>query len=282
MDINKINECYKDIYIKKRANKYRHIQAPNQELKNEQYKILNELESKNIPISDCAYGFVSKKNVIMNAKNHTNQEAIFNIDLKDFFDEITDNQIKNKLDEYHIENSEYLSKILTRNGHAVQGCPASPFISNIIFYDTDVKIKEFCDNHNIKYSRYADDMTFSGNIHDILSNKKEILNMILNDGWKISWRKVETKFYYQQQKVTGIVVNKKANISKKERNQYRGICHCIERDINNKTIKTENDLIEKYNVNIPELLGKLNYLRMANEMNNKYYDSLHPLLMSIR
>lgn len=281
MNIDNIDNMYRDIYIKKHNNKYRHIQAPNEELKQEQYKILNELQSKNIKISNKANGFINKKSIFTNAQDHINQELILNIDLKDFFDNISIKQIENKLKEYNIENYKYISKVLTRRGHLVQGSPASPYISNIVFYNTDIKIEEFCNNHNIKYSRYADDMTFSGSKEVILNNKQNIINLILNNGWKISWNKVELNFKSGRQKVTGIVVNEKMNIEKKQRNHMRAICHCIERDINNKTIKNEEDLIKLYNISICELLGKLNYFRMANIANDKYYKQVHHLLMTL-
>jgi hypothetical protein len=271
LNLEEINNMYKDIYIKKSEHKYRHIQAPNETLKKEQYKMLNRLRRNRLPISPKAYGFVEGKSIFDNALNHINKECILNIDLKDFFDGISRETILNKLNEFNIRNAEYISYVCTRNEHLVQGSPTSPFISNIIFYEMDNLLDSLALENNLTYSRYADDMTFSGNAEDIIKIKKDIFNNILNNGYKISWEKVEIRFSNQRQEVTGIVVNEKANIKKPIRNRIRGICHSIERDINNGNIKTEEDLITNYGLEITRFKGYLNFLRNINNSFDKYY-----------
>ena len=84
--LKNINELYSDYYIKKRKNKYRHIQAPNENLKQKQYNVLRQLEDLNLPIHECAYGFVKDKSIADNARVHVGQECILNLDLKDVVD----------------------------------------------------------------------------------------------------------------------------------------------------------------------------------------------------
>lgn len=270
-----INELYDDYFIPKKRNKYRHIQAPHENLKQEQYRILGVLKTYNLPIHEKAYGFVNGANIIDNASNHVNKAFILNIDLKDFFDTFTQKQVYNFLKSKKVKNSLYTSKVLTRQGRVVQGAPTSPYITNILFFRHDKYLNRLATQNNVTYSRYADDMTFSGEVEDVLKIKKDIFDYILKSGFKISWEKVEYQNQYGQQKVTGIVVNEKPNIARWKANHIRGICHNILRDVCNKDITCYKDIDSKYGIKYSELYGYVNFMTMTNEKFNKYKDQLN-------
>lgn len=269
-----ISDMYDDYYIPKRRNKYRHIQAPHKDLKAEQYRLLNVLKTYNLPIHEKAYGFVDGKNIIDNAMSHVNKPFLLNIDLKDFFDTFTQEQVFNFLKNKKVKNSLYISKIVTRNGHVVQGAPTSPYLTNILFFKHDKFLNNLCEKNNITYSRYADDMTFSGDIKNILNVKQSIFDYITNMGFKISWEKVEYRHRCQRQKVTGIVVNKRPNIDRNKANRIRALCHNILRDAMNGNIRNINDIEERYNTKYDELYGYVNFMTMANEKFFKYKEQL--------
>ena len=280
--LKNIDELYSDYYIKKRKNKYRHIQAPNENLKQKQYNVLRQLENLNLPIHECAYGFVKDKSIADNARIHVGQECILNLDLKDFFDTFETKTVYHYLKNKGIKNSKYISQVLTRNGRVVQGAPTSPYITNLLFLRHDKKLFKIANDNNLLYSRYADDMSFSGKFKDIKKCKKEIFNYILESGFKISWEKVELQFATQRQKVTGIVVNEKPNIQYEKANHIRALCHCIERDVNNKTIKTVEDIEKLYGTKYEALYGYVNFMSDVNSKFEKYKKQLYNAYKKIK
>ena len=269
-----IDEMYTDHYIKKKTGKYRHIQAPSNELKREQYKILKILKTYNFPIHESASGFCDGKSIITNAQCHINKECLLCIDLKDFFDTFTDNVIFNYLKNRKIKHAKYISRVLTRKGRLVQGAPSSPYITNLLFNRHDKKLNSIAKHNNLMYTRYADDMTFSGKYEDIKKCKKEIFNYIINNGFNISWEKVELQFSNKRQKVTGIVVNEKPNIQYSIANKIRAICHCIKRDVSNGTITNISEIENLYGETYEGLFGYVNFMSTVNPKFNKYRKEL--------
>lgn len=55
-----------------------------------------------------------------------------------------------------------LTNLCCLEGSLPQGAPTSAALSNILMKDFDYKIGDFCKMFKIRFTRYADDMTFSG------------------------------------------------------------------------------------------------------------------------
>ena len=106
------------------------------------------------------------------------------------------------------------------NDSLPQGAPTSPAITNIIMYDFDETVGAFCNEKNIAYTRYCDDMTFSGDF-----DEKEIIsfvkNVLFKFGLHLNNRKTAVVPAIKRQCVTGIVVNEKMNITKDYRKKVR-------------------------------------------------------------
>jgi RNA-directed DNA polymerase len=81
-----------------------------------------------------------------------------------------------------------------------QGTPTSSHIANLVFLDIDFHLLEFCIKHNIKYTRFVDDLTFSSQ-KDFKPFLNDILEIITNNGFKLSYRKTK---YCGYQTITGI------------------------------------------------------------------------------
>jgi len=101
-----------------------------------------------------------------------------------------------------------------------QGAPTSPAITNIIMYDFDETVGAFCDSKNIAYTRYCDDMTFSGDF-----SEKEMIGFVKNElsklGLHLKKRKTAVIPATKCQCVTGIVVNEKMNLTKDYKKKIR-------------------------------------------------------------
>ena len=58
-----------------------------------------------------------------------------------------------------------LTYLCTYDNHLTQGSPTSAYISNLIMKEFDEEIGNWCNINDISYTRYSDDMTFSGSFH---------------------------------------------------------------------------------------------------------------------
>jgi retron-type reverse transcriptase len=111
-----------------------------------------------------------------------------------------------------------------------QGSPASPAISNIIAHRLDNRLKGIAKRYGFSYTRYADDLTFSctqensKNTGALLHYVKKI---VTSEDFTVHPEKVHVMPKSRQQKVTGIVVNKKINIDRNKLRQFRALLHNI-------------------------------------------------------
>ena len=210
--INNSEKLYYNFNISKKSGGKRTISMPNKELLIVQKKIQEEILD-NVTIHDNAYGFVKNKSIVDNAKKHLNKEMILNIDLKDFFPSIHKGRVfyifKN-ICNYDNDTSYCLTKLTTYKNSIPQGAPTSPVISNIVAFMLDVRISKITDKFNINYTRYADDITFSGNKESINKSLLKIVSNIIEEcGFHINEKKTRFASYAGRQEVTGLIVNNK-------------------------------------------------------------------------
>lgn len=103
----------------------------------------------------------------------------------------------------------------------------------MIVYKMDKKINGLAKKLNFSYTRYADDMSFSTteensqNVSRLLYYTKKIIE---SEGFIIHPDKVHVMRKGMQQKVTGVVVNKKLNIDRIQLRKFRALLHNIEKN----------------------------------------------------
>lgn len=274
-NLKEINNMYKDYKISKGNGKFRKIQAPNENLKEEQKKILKETLSL-IPISDCAFGFAKKKNIYVNAEEHLGAKTILEMDLKNFFDTITKQHVYNALVNNRIEKekAEYISIICTRFGVTPQGAPTSPQLSNIVCKPLDKKLKILSMQYGCKYTRYADDLTFSSDSDDAYNVlqiiKPKVQSVINKYGFTINGTKTHTLNKHRRQSVTGIAINNVLSVPNKETKIFRAKLYNIMQDIEKGNLNTLEELENKYD-SINSLQGYANFIYQANKDKCKTY-----------
>ena len=216
---NKKN-MYKTFPLIKKNGKVRIIDAPTIDLKVRQKWIKRNIIDK-IKVSHVAFGFIKKRSICDNAKMHINQKVVVNIDLKDFFPSISYSQVFKifRYIGYSYRISHYLTKLCTNYNFVLpQGAPTSPGISNIVLLKLDKRLLSLAKKYGFLYSRYADDLTFSGD-ENILKYIKVIKKIIFDEGYNINANKFRVQFNNSRQVVTGLVVNKKLTIPQKIRNE---------------------------------------------------------------
>ena len=269
---NNIENNYKIFKIRKRNGKFRTIYEPNYILKNIQRNILNNiLNNKSISKYAKAY----KKGIFLkdNAIDHLNKNIILKLDIKNFFESINFIDIYNncfQIEYFPKEIGMLLTHLCTYNNYLPQGSPTSSYISNLVMKEFDETIGEFCDKNNISYTRYSDDLTFSGNFNpSIIINK--IRKHLLKLGFEINNEKIHIIKKGNRQTVTGIVVNKKLQVSCNFRKEIRKQIYYIKKyGIKSHLEFTNNNIFEiKY---LNSLYGKINYVLQINKSDKEFIE----------
>ncbi|MBN7767330.1 retron St85 family RNA-directed DNA polymerase [Pectobacterium brasiliense] len=270
----KAPQKYKVFKIRKKNNKsFREIAQPSPDIKNIQRAITSTL-LKNIPIHPCAKAYIEGLSIYNNAYEHRENNYLLKMDFKNFFPSITPNDLLLCFKRNNIELNNFEYNILKhylfwrkrgeRSLRLCIGAPSSPTISNIVMYEFDCKIHEYCITHNIPYTRYADDLTFSSNeieklhaIYDyvtsvILENKSP--NITINDS--------KTRYIGKgrSRRVTGVIITNegKLGVGRYLRKKVKALLYIY----NNKDLRKED---------IPYLQGMLAHIK---NIEPSYYEKL--------
>lgn len=213
---------YREFKIKKRNGSARTIYAPRTYLKVIQWWILDNILNC-VEFEKNIFGFVQGRNIVQNAEFHFGAKHILNLDIKDFFPSITIHQVKEVFLEfgYNEDVSNMLSQICCLRNRVPQGCPTSPALGNLVFKELDQKLTLLSDSRGLKYSRYADDLTFSS-VEWINDNfLYEVTSIINMAGFQVNRRKTRFAGPQDRLEVTGVVINDKIQPSRKWRKRVR-------------------------------------------------------------
>ena len=112
------------------------------------------------------HGFVRGRSTITNASAHLAKPCVLRVDLEDFFPSISASRVKDSLQTqgYNDEAVELAVSIVTIAGKLPIGVSTSPFLSNLAFLDTDQALAEYSRSENLSFTRYVDDLIFSGEV----------------------------------------------------------------------------------------------------------------------
>ena len=139
---------------------------------------------------------------------HVGKDCVVNMDIKDFFPTIMQERIFRVFYYYGYtkEVSNMLSRLCTVYGVLPQGAPTSPYLANIVCRRLDKRLSSLAEKYEATYTRYADDITFSGKygVQEIINPAIEIIS---DEGFSINEKKTRTAFKYQRQEVTGLNVS---------------------------------------------------------------------------
>ena len=273
---NMTEKYYKKFEIPKKNGKLRKIISPTDELKKIQKCILEDILYKEFSIDNVATGFVPERSILDNAKNHIHQKCVINLDLKDFFPNISSKKVYIMFRQigYSIKKSLLLTKLCTYENKLPQGAPTSPFISNVICRNLDKRLKGLCLKNGFIYSRYADDLTFSGN-KNIIFHLNKIKKIIENEGFYINTSKERITYQNHQQSVTGLVVNgTKVSIPKKTLNYLRGqIYYCNKYGVFDNLKRQGKEFVSNYKEHLyglayfVKMIDKEKGIKFLNELN---------------
>lgn len=234
------DKLYKFYTIKKRNGRgFRQIVTPYRNLKVIQHFIHAQILNK-VSVSEFAHGFIHGRSILTNAYRHTNADAILNIDLFRFFDSIPERRVygifkslgyannlaydlarlctvqlpEDYLNSYSAEDKAIYNKMVGVNQRVLpQGAPTSPTLSNLVLIRLDRRLGALATKHQLNYSRYADDLTFSGNKQNMPSLSL-INHIIRSEGFSINWEKVGLYSRGRKQLVTGLTVSNGVHVKR--------------------------------------------------------------------
>lgn len=261
---------YKKYKIPKSKGGFRTIDEPLPSLKEIQIWLLNNVLYK-IPISRFAKAYVKGHSLKSNLNFHKNQPLILTLDISDFFSSIKRNSIQTifKRCGYSDLLANLFGKLCCLNDILPQGAPTSPCLSNIFLIDFDEEIGRYCIPRQIRYTRYADDMIFSGRIEDV----NTIINLVRKELARLELSLNESKINImnasQRQIVTGIVVNEKPQVPRIKRKKIRQEIYFIKE----KGLAEHLRFIKNNKANyIPHLLGQINFVLHINPHDKEFLE----------
>lgn len=267
---NNIDLNYEEIIIKKRNKNLRYLNEPSPILKSIQKRILkNVLEEK--MISKCAYAYKKGLSTILNAKSHVGCKVILKLDIENFFDNINFYKVYNSCfneNLYPKKLGMLLTNLCVYNDMLPQGAPTSGYISNIVLRNFDCNIDAYCKDKNINYTRYSDDMTFSGDF-DIRKLIKYVNELLYKERFRLNKSKIKVVLNTTRQQVTGIVVNEKINLSKNYKRKIRQEVYYVLKYGVKSHIKKRNINLS-CNRYLSVLLGKINYVLTVNPNDKEF------------
>jgi retron-type reverse transcriptase len=244
---------YTRFRIPKKSGGTREISAPHRDLAAAQRWILENVLAK-LPPEAPSHGFVPGRSTVTNARPHVKRAVVVNLDLKDFFPSVTFPRVRGIFEGlgyspavatiFALLATEAPRKTVEYDGkryHVAvgpralpQGASTSPALSNRVARRLDRRLAGLAAKLGWTYTRYADDLTFSGDTHVpkgeknpksvawLLARTRHILE---DEGFEVNEKKLRVQRRNAAQVVTGIVVNEKPSAGREERRRLRAILH---------------------------------------------------------
>ncbi len=239
-------------FLRKRNGDWRLIEAPKPVLKEVQRKIHSEI-LRRVPIHPNAHGFARGRSIVSNARPHVGQQVILKLDLANFYTTIGYPRVVAIFRSigYSREAAIWLARLTTsrvphnlkvpkggkcnlyyyRQRHLPQGAPTSPALANLSAYSLDVRLSGMARAFGAKYTRYADDLTFSGDRRweRSLSTFIPLVQQIIqSERFFVQHEKRQVVRRSRRQVVTGVVVNERTGVCRPDYDRLKAILHnCI-------------------------------------------------------
>jgi RNA-directed DNA polymerase len=250
---------YRYRWVPKRSGQARLLEIPTPLLKQAQRKLLDDLLNL-VPTHPAAHGFRPGRSAATNASSHCGRAVVIRFDLTDFFPSVIVGRVFALFRTlgYPTSVARLLAGLCTtrlpravwearpnptvdgsdhstwqRFGarHLPQGTPTSPAIANLVAFRLDHRLTGLAANLDATYTRYADDLTFSGGL-DLGRCTKRLTALVAliagEEGFTLNHRKTRVLRQGGRQMVTGVVVNARPNLPRVEFDRLKAILtNCV-------------------------------------------------------
>jgi RNA-directed DNA polymerase len=255
---------YRYRWTPRRSGLPRLIEAPKARLKEIQRWVLHAILD-HIPPHDAAHGFTRGRSVLTHAATHTGQGVVLRLDLRDFFASVAArrvyglfhavgyghsvahtltglctntvptivwNEVERPAKPQLVGPHFWLGRELA-TPHLPQGAPTSPALANLAAFGIDRRLTGLSAAFSMRYTRYADDLTFSGPRMTGRANRTLIeraARIIHEEGFRLHQDKSSLRSAAQRQLVTGVVVNQTTNVSRVDYDRLKALLHRLALD----------------------------------------------------
>lgn len=237
----------------KRDGSARLLESPKSHLKSIQRRVQREILSR-VEMHPAAHGFINGRSCKTHAEPHTNKKYLFVFDLRQCFQSTQWHQVYSVFDQLGYPDvvcksltmlcthKSYLhhpllkplpldERQLLKERHLPQGAPSSPSLSNAVLRKLDTRLVGLASALGFEYTRYADDLAFSGNkIRNWGFLEPLVSSICLDEGFQMNHRKSRLMRSHQRQKITGVVVNQRVNVDRRYYDQLKATLHNCVRD----------------------------------------------------
>jgi len=269
-------------WLKKRSAGWRLIESPKSTLKSLQHKILREILDR-VSVHPTAHGFAAGRSILTNAQPHAGQDVLLKFDLSNFYATVCFARVVaifRRLG-YSREAAIWLASLTTScvpynlgfqeqgpyalsvylSRHLPQGAPTSPALANLSAFGLDVRLSGLANSFGANYTRYADDLTFSGSSefgHGLRTFIPLTQKIIRQEWFNLNYAKRKILRAHQRQVVTGVVVNDKPNINRREFDLLKAILTNCQR--HGPSTQNRHDIADFYH----HLQGRIAHVSMLN------------------
>lgn len=250
---------YRYRVLPRRSGLPRILEAPKARLKEIQRWILHEILD-HVPTHEATQGFTRGRSVRTHAALHTGQASVLRLDLRDFFASVTAGRVFGifRTLGYHPSVAHVLTGLTTNTvprmvwqavphvsdprlvqprfwlgralatPHLPQGAPTSPALANLAAFRLDRRLAGLAAATQVRYSRYADDLTFSGSAR--LRRRRDrfeelVAEIAREEGFAVNTNKSFLQVAASRQSVCGVVVNVRPNVPRSEYDELKAILH---------------------------------------------------------
>ena len=224
-ELQELRKCrgamYRSHQMRKSNGTLRTLHVPHGELKLLQQKINRQILGK-VVLLRCVHGGVKGRSVITNAQRHVGKAFVFSVDIKDFFPSVRPEMVLSVFEAlgFRGDAANLLVQVTTWDGQLPQGVPTSSAIANLSMTRVDIRLEGLALRHGLDYTRYVDDLTFSGP-ERLQKFRKLIQRIVEEEGFIVNPDKMFTMHSGMRQVVTKIVVNTKLNLAREDRKEIR-------------------------------------------------------------
>lgn len=235
---------YRLAKIPKRRGGTRELTIPDARLKFLQRKLLPLLDAIYTP-KRPVHGFVAGRDAVSNADSHQARPYLLNLDIQDFFGSIRKSRVHGMLTAIGLDDevARLLCALCTTGTKLPQGSPTSPILANMVCYRLDGDLMRFAASHKLRYTRYADDISFSGYVQpqalfegliphggrvapELLSPALRLI--FIGNGFELHPGKIWFSGRKDRKEVTGLIVNEFTNIRRSFIRNLRASLYKIE------------------------------------------------------
>lgn len=265
------------------------LEIPEQRLRRAQRRLLQTVLAL-IPAGDAAHGFIPGRSAATGAAHHTASDTVISLDLSTFFTRVTAGRIYGTLRQSGFSESVAdtitglctnavppaalaamppggspderfaLRRALATN-HLPQGAPSSPMLANLAIRRLDSRLTGWAAAVGATYTRYADDLAFSGGV-ELAKRANAFIRgarrIIEDEGHAVNPAKTRVRHQGVRQTVTGIVVNQRLNVSRAEYDRLKATIHnCVEHGPHTQNHRDIDDFRA-------HLLGRISWIESLN------------------